>query len=142
MIDFDPEEILRASERYAEKVRRAADEMDDLVGRAESEDGRIRVEWTDEQGVAKLEIDPRALRMASTELADVIAATIGRARADLAAKADMIAAEIFGPDGDPEAMVDDAETIQAQIDDFQAAFNGTLQDTSRILDSLNRFLGK
>ena len=57
----------------------------DLVGRAEAADGYVVVEWT-ANGLSALELNPRAMRLPSTELADAIKAAIAEATADLRQK--------------------------------------------------------
>jgi DNA-binding protein YbaB len=138
MTEFDFEKMLSASERnvarHEEVQRRAAD----LVGRVQSPDGRVTVESTGQDSLSKLELDPRAMRMSSAELAEVIMATAREAKNDLQRQGDALRNELFGADGDPMEAVPDQENIQATIEDMKAVFNGTLEDTSRLLDQIRK----
>ena len=57
----------------------------ELVGRAEAADGQVTVEWT-ANGLSQLEINPRAMRLPSTDLADAITTALREAIADLREK--------------------------------------------------------
>lgn len=142
MNEFDFEEFLRASERRAAKAQELAQKSAELVGRAESPDGRIEVEWTHERGLAGLRIDPRAMRLPSTELAELIVTTAQAAKDDLQAQADELTEELFGPGGNPLEMLEDPEAVQAKIEELQDVFHGTLRDTTALLENLRRTLGR
>lgn len=142
MTEFDFEAILKASERQAARSQDLAEKAAELVGRAESPDGRVTVEWTDDKGLAALRIDPRALRLPAEELAELIMATARAAKDDLRTQADALAEELFGPDGDPMRMLEDPAAVQAKIEEVQEVFHGTLRDTTAILENLRRTFGR
>ena len=56
-----------------------------LTGRAEAADGQVVVEWT-AQGLSELELNPRAMRLPSSDLAEAIKAALRDAIADLREK--------------------------------------------------------
>lgn len=138
MTEFDFEKMLSASERNVARHEEAQRRAADLVGRAQSPDRRVTVESTGQDSLSKLELDPRAMRMSSAELAEVIMATAREAKKDLQRQGDALRNELFGADGDPMEAVPDQETIQATTEDMKAVFNGTLEDTSRLLDQMRK----
>jgi DNA-binding protein YbaB len=77
------ESSLRDMHRQVKQLSSLQEKLSDLVGKAESPDGRIRVECTVAQTPAKLDLDPRAMRMGSQELAEAITALIQEATQDL-----------------------------------------------------------
>lgn len=141
-MEFDFEEILRASERHVAKSEELQRRSAALVGRAESKDGRVSVGWTD-NGLSDLIIDPRAMRLGSGELATEIVKTTERAKADLARQQKELSDEVLGPDNfDPLSSLPDAEALQSTVQQMQSMLNGTLNDTSAILDQLRKFTGR
>ncbi|TNY36601.1 YbaB/EbfC family nucleoid-associated protein [Thermomonospora catenispora] len=142
MNEFDFGEFLRASERQAAKSQELTRKSAELVGRAESPDGRVEVEWTHERGLAGLRIGPRAMRSSSTELAELIVTTAQVAEDDLRAQADALTEELFGPDGDPLEVLEDPEAVQDKIKELQDGFHGTLQDATALPENLRRTLGR
>jgi DNA-binding protein YbaB len=93
ILGFDPEFLARDADRLFEHVRRTQGEASTIVGRAESADGRVKVEYTSQEGVRGLELDPRALRAGSADLAETIVSVIARAREDFAAQGREILAQ-------------------------------------------------
>jgi hypothetical protein len=72
------------------------DAVTGLRGIAESPDGRVKVECTADDPLAILFIDPRAMRLGSQELAEVITAVAMRARQDLERRTNEVTTEIYG----------------------------------------------
>lgn len=58
--------------RVAEKSAEFSARLADMVGRAESPDGRVGLGFSPEKGLTGVRIDPRAMRMGSEELAELI----------------------------------------------------------------------
>jgi DNA-binding protein YbaB len=140
--EFDFEAMLKASEGQAAKAEEFARRAAELVGRAESPDARIRVEWDDDKGVAGLEIDPRALRMPAGDLAEVILATAQAAKRDLRSQADELTRELFGPDGDPMSLLQDPAEVQAKIEEVRSVFDGSLRDATALMEDLRKSFGR
>jgi DNA-binding protein YbaB len=140
--EFDFEAMLKASERQAAQAEEFARKAAELVGNAESPDGRVRVQWQDDKGLAGLEIDPRAMRLPAEDLAGLITETAQRAKRDLRAQADELTAELFGPGGDPMSLMADPAQVQAKIEEVQSVFDGSLRDVTALMDDLRKSFGK
>jgi DNA-binding protein YbaB len=93
ILGFDPELLGRDADRLIDAVQRTGEQAAQIVGTAESADGRIKVEYTAQDGVRNLTLDPRAMRMSSGELAETIQSLIAQARADFAAQGRELVAE-------------------------------------------------
>jgi hypothetical protein len=105
-------EQMAAAEQLEQGVRAAA-------GSAASDDDRIRVAWSEAGGIDELEIDPRALRMASEDLAAQIRTVVNAARAQAQQQVATLVADAMG-DGapDPREVVADLPDLQAQLDEI------------------------
>jgi DNA-binding protein YbaB len=130
-----PEHRVRLEEirQRLDAARRVRAELATLVGSGQSPDGLIRAEFTDAEGLTGLTVNPRAMRLDSTELAERILATVRAARADLEARK----REVAGPEFDP-AVLPDPDTIRARLDDAAATFQRTSTDVAAVLDLLRR----
>jgi hypothetical protein len=93
ILGFDPEFLARDTDRLFDQVNRTREKASAIVGKAESADGRVKAEYTSQDGVRNLELDPRALRAGSAELAETIMSVIAQARADFAAQGREVLAE-------------------------------------------------
>ncbi len=81
----EAEATLHGADEQLARLRGVAAELGELVGRGEAADGRIVVEWG-HGGVSDIQLDPRVMRMASTDLADELKVAIAAAAADLRAR--------------------------------------------------------
>lgn len=88
---------LRAVEQHANGMRAAKKRIAVLEGRAEAEEGRIRVTWVAGRGLGDLRIDPRAMRLGSDELAEAIKGAITSAMTDLQRQVDAVMGEELIP---------------------------------------------
>ncbi|MCW2903553.1 MAG: hypothetical protein JWO67_5818 [Streptosporangiaceae bacterium] len=138
---FGFEDLMHSSELYAARSAELSEKLGDLVGHAESSDGRVEVEWN-QDGLAKIELDPRALRMGASELAETITATAREAQKDLERRAEEVRRDVFGAEGDPLAVKPDAEELQETLADMQSLFQGTVQETTALMDTLRKAFEK
>jgi DNA-binding protein YbaB len=88
---------LRAVEHHTDGMRAARKRITVLEGRAEAEDGRIKVTWAAGRGLDDLRIDPRAMRLGSDELADAIKGAITSAMTDLQRQVNEVMGEELTP---------------------------------------------
>ena len=79
------EAMMREAEARLGNFQSIRPALVDLVGRGEAADGQVAAEWGTD-GLAELELNPRVMRMPSTDLADAIKEAIRAARADLSEK--------------------------------------------------------
>lgn len=99
-----------------------------IVGRAESDDGRVEAEVTDGK-ISKLALTARALKdMTNVELADVIVETTNAALADY-----LEARSQVGPAATFEAALASIDAIAA---DAEASFNRGVAELDHALDSV------
>lgn len=123
--------------QHLEEVRALRDRIAALVGRAESADGLVRVEYTDADGLSVLDVSPRAMRLQSAELSEAILRTVRAARADLDEQRRAATAEVMGPGFDPSAPVD-AAALRGRIDEAAEAFRRTSADSQALMDLVRR----
>ncbi|GAA4628814.1 hypothetical protein GCM10023196_046760 [Actinoallomurus vinaceus] len=90
------DEVLRHARAQADQARKLKEAVTGLRGTAESPDGRVKVECTADDPLATLLIDPRAMRLGSQELAEVIATVALHARQDLERRTNEVTTEIYG----------------------------------------------
>ncbi|SCG36394.1 YbaB/EbfC DNA-binding family protein [Micromonospora echinaurantiaca] len=130
-------------ERMREQLSRGEElrtRLAGLTGRAESEDGLVRVTCTAEDPAHELHLDPRALRLPATDLAELIADLLRKARADLQRETSEALRELTGPAG-PEALVHDPAAAQAKLAQLNDLVSGPLRESTQMLERLRRQLG-
>lgn len=138
---YDFEEILRAAERQVANAAELESRTADMLGRAESADGRITVTWSPGGELAGLEIDPRALRDGSEKLAETVVEVAREAKRDLQRQLDELTSELFGAEGKPTEAQPDPEELQETIDGIQDLFTGGLRDANKLLDQMRKNFG-
>jgi DNA-binding protein YbaB len=117
----EAEQMLQDATRRLKNVGELRERTEGLVGKAESEDGRVTVEYKATGDIAALKIDPRAMRMQSEELAAAILATISAAAADLRDKMNEVVKDLL-----PEReRTFDLEATRRQLDDSVTRFART-----------------
>ncbi|TDB82952.1 YbaB/EbfC family DNA-binding protein [Actinomadura sp. KC216] len=136
--EFDLEKILRASERQVANAEEMKSRTADLLGHAESDDGRIKVEWGPFGELSKLQIDPRALRDGSEKLAETIVEVAREAKQDLQRQLDDLTSEVFGPDGNPADLQPDPAELKETIAGIQDLFTGGLRDATKVFDQMRK----
>jgi DNA-binding protein YbaB len=138
-MDFN--EVLRNSRERMAKVNEARERMAGLAGRAEAADGRIKVTCTSADPLAELEIDPRAMRMGSDELAAVIRQVSRLAREDLDRQANEIAQEVYGEDENPMDALRNRDELKKNLTEMQEMFGKAGDDAQSMIEQLRRGLG-
>lgn len=123
----DPDTLMRNQQAQMAAVNEMLEKVNATVGEASSQDDRIHVEWSEGDGVRLLELNPRALRLSSDELAAEIRDVVNRARADASAK---VAEAVEGAEGLPSA--DDAQSMIDEMPKVQGFLDDVLRDTSRL----------
>lgn len=111
--------------------------LGELVGSAESEDGRVRAECTVAEVPAKLEIDPRAMRLGSQDLAETISKVIREASTDLRRQMREAMNEGFGGKG----LKDNLEEARSRANEAMAAFRRAAGEATSEMEGMRRRLG-
>lgn len=108
------ESTMKDAEARMTKLVAIKDELAGLVGRGEAAQGYVVAEWT-AGGLSELTLDPRAMRLASADLASEIKAAVRAASADLRdqTRAALEQAGVAGGD------VPTPEQVQAQLTDLR-----------------------
>ncbi|MER5326853.1 YbaB/EbfC family nucleoid-associated protein [Streptosporangium roseum] len=123
-LGFDPEKTARDAHRFFDRIQEMHRAAGELTARAESDDRRVSVEYSNSGGVRRIDVDPRAMRMASGELAETILGLIHRAQRDVEVQARERAAEVLEADN---CLITDRQTIGDRLRDA----TGTLQENLR-----------
>ncbi|QXJ23951.1 YbaB/EbfC family nucleoid-associated protein [Actinomadura graeca] len=140
--NINVDEVLRRAQDQAARVAALQKELADTAGHAESEDGHVKVSYTSTGGITELEINPRAMRMASADLADTIKRVVQEAANDLQANIRAKMAAVFeGQEDDPLAIIDDPSKITAKISDMQGLMESAMGDASLHMEKMRRRMG-
>ena len=124
---------LREQAARAQEVR---ERSAGLVGEARNESGHVTARYTGQDGLQRLELDPRAMRLPSADLAGEIVAVTAAARADLARQRAELAAEAgLLPPLDPER-------ARGQLAELQAEFRRNAGDVQTLVDRFRADLGR
>jgi DNA-binding protein YbaB len=115
-----------------ERLNTMRTRMAAAVGTGESADGLITARFTAADGLASLDLDPRALRAPSADLAEYVRLAVNNAYDDYRAAIQQIGADGFGG-SDPEArdLVDNPQAALGQLAKLGDDFAGRLQGLAR-----------
>ncbi|QYC38716.1 hypothetical protein Nocox_05445 [Nonomuraea coxensis DSM 45129] len=129
---IDVDKLMKGIDNQLALLEKFQESVGDCVGRAEDENGFVTVEYG-QDGVRVLELHPKAMRLSSGELAELIKATLAEATADFQRAFSEMMADVLGQDVDlarsPEALLDDvrqAEELQ------ERAFTDVMGELDRI----------
>jgi DNA-binding protein YbaB len=137
--DIDVERLLREADKEFARIDGMQDILVALVGRAADEDGLVTAEYTGE-GLRELEIHPKAMRLASGDLADKIKEVVAAATADLQRQIRETMGEIFGERDNPLQVVEDPGAMIGKIQQAEAVYDRTFDDVMGELDRIRRRL--
>lgn len=126
------------AEEYFQKAQLFQERTAEIVGTATSANGHVKVIWRGD-ALHELEINPRAMRMGSAELAETILRLSREAKADSREQADTLMRELFG-DRNPAGIVRDRQGLQESIEMMRDAFTGAIGDSRDLVDQLQRRL--
>ena len=133
------EEMAGDSAAYFGKAQIFQERAASITGEAVSDDGHIKVSWNGD-GLSGLEINPRAMRMGSAELAETILRLTEAAKADGRRQSEALKAEVFGEDN-PADFVRNREALQDSLALMQRAFTGAIGDSRDLVENLRRRAG-
>jgi DNA-binding protein YbaB len=133
---LDVDRIMKSADRQFARIEEVQNALSGLVGRAEDEDGLVRVEYAG-AGLQELTLHPKAMRLTSGELAGRIKEVIADAAADLRAQAGEVMEEEYGDDN-PMRFADGRDGALEQVRQAEAAYNRTAEDVMGELDRIMR----
>jgi DNA-binding protein YbaB len=125
--------IMREAADRLERVREMGAQMAELRGEGEAADGKVRVLVQQGGRLETLELDPRAMRMASEDLAAAIVEAVAAATEDATAKASELMESVLPGAGasivgmtDPDSLADakatSEEAVNSIIDSLRRGF--------------------
>ncbi|GAA2320264.1 hypothetical protein GCM10010149_86410 [Nonomuraea roseoviolacea subsp. roseoviolacea] len=137
--NIDIDKLLKGADEQFARIEELQKSMTDIVGRAQDEDGLVTVEYGSE-GVRQLQLHPKAMRLSSGELADLIKVVLRDAAADLQVQVSGAMSEAFGEDDNPMKFVENPDEALNKIKEAEAAYNRTFEDVMGELDRIRRRL--
>ncbi|WP_139978339.1 YbaB/EbfC family nucleoid-associated protein [Nocardioides litoris] len=128
----DPGRVEREAEEQGEALRRLRQELAGLTGRATSDDGTITAIATDVE-LRELQLDPKAMRKPSVDLAEEIVAVARAAREDFERRRRELTAEL-GVATPPQ----DLDAALAQMRQVGEAFSRGSGDVQALVEQFLR----
>ncbi len=119
----DMEATLKRARIQAEQIRDLQDELMALVGRGEAADGKVRVEYATGVGMQNLQIDARAMRMASQDLVEAITSAVREAMDDLQRQTRDLTRAKLGDLGDTDKLRSQVAAAQREFDSRMSDVN-------------------
>ncbi|MET8138839.1 YbaB/EbfC family nucleoid-associated protein [Sphaerisporangium sp. NPDC005288] len=136
---IDIDKLLTGAQRQLAQVEELQRRTAELVGRATDKDGHVTVEYTG-QGLQELELNPRAMRLPSADLAALIKTVVHDAGRDLERQTNELMEELFGAEDNPMRLLRDPEAALAQVKQAEAAYDRTFEEVMADLDQIRRRL--
>ncbi|MFC4115561.1 YbaB/EbfC family nucleoid-associated protein [Nonomuraea zeae] len=133
---LDLDRVLRNADRQMARAVELRTSMAELVGRAQDEDGLVKVEFSS-AGLKELILHPKAMRLTSGELSASIKQLVKEAAADLQRQVADMMEEAFGEDN-PMRFGTDADGALEQVRQSEAAYNRTVGDLMGELDRIRQ----
>jgi DNA-binding protein YbaB len=133
------DQTLRGAEQQLTRAKELQERLAAVIGRAESQDGRVKIECANEKGITKVHLDPRAMRMASEELAETITAVSQEAMTDLRTQTQAAIREVYG--GGEEALdLEAARERRKEVDQtFRRAMDDAQGEMVRLMSRLEAY---
>lgn len=141
----DPEILFRETREQFDKIAELQRSMTELQGFAESQDGRVKVIFTQNEGISDIQLDPRVTRMPSAELGDLIKTVARAAKRDLERQAQELL-EGLGTEGDLRPgdlgeMFNDPQRLSQTLGGVSEAFSGAAKGIESMLEQVRRAMG-
>ncbi|GAA3615778.1 hypothetical protein GCM10022419_121320 [Nonomuraea rosea] len=138
--NIDMDKLFKQVDEQIARIEKFEKTMEDQVGRAQDDLGLVTVECGQE-GVRELHLHPKALRLPSGELADLIKAALNDATRDLQQQISEGMDAAFGDsDDNPMKIVKDPESLLNKIKGAEAVYNRTFEDVMGELSRIQRQL--
>lgn len=132
----EAEKQMRDSTQSLGRLQEVRTRMADAVGRGEADGGHIVVEYTT-AGLSELTINPRAMRLPSTELAEAIKEALAAAVKDFRTQS-MQALRDAGMAQAEGGERPDIGQLQAQLTQARERYTGAMRGAARQLDEASR----
>lgn len=132
---FGGESFERSTVKAESSMAKVADmqaRMATLVGRGEAAEGKVSAECTSNDGISKVDIDPRMLRSPSAEISEQVRLAVNAAIQDLQTQMQDLSKEIFGMEA---TNILDPEEALAKVEELGNAYAGEMQGLLREITS-------
>ncbi|SEU36847.1 hypothetical protein [Nonomuraea wenchangensis] len=134
---IDVDKLMKGIDDQLGRLGKFQESVGECVGRAEDENGFVKVEYG-QDGVQLLELHPKAMRLSSGELAELIKATLAEATADFQRAFSDMMVDTLGQDVDlsrnPEKLLEDVKQAEEIYDRAFTDVMGELDRIRRRLD--------
>lgn len=137
ILGFDPERLAEDSDAFFAQLQEMQEAGTAVTVRAESDDRRVAVEYSGSEGVRAIEIDARAMRMGSRELAETILGLIHRAQREAEAEGRERLTELLG---EGSSLISERDAIGRQLRNATGDVRQNLQNATEMLDRLRAVL--
>ncbi|MFI7638565.1 YbaB/EbfC family nucleoid-associated protein [Nonomuraea sp. NPDC049400] len=137
--NIDIDKLLAGADQQFAKMEELQKVMADMVGTATDEREFVKVDYASE-GIRELTIHPKAMRLSSGELSEIIKQVVADAAEDLQRRVNEATAEVFGEEDNPMKLINDPDAAMQQIKSAEAAYNRTFDDVMGELDRIRRRL--
>ncbi|MFI7130785.1 YbaB/EbfC family nucleoid-associated protein [Nonomuraea sp. NPDC050153] len=137
--NIDIDKLIKKADEHFAQMEAFQQDMNSYVGRGQDEHGLVVVEYGQE-GLRELYLHPKALRLASGDLAELIKTAVKDATLDLQRQINEGMTAAFGESDNPMRYINDPEAAAKQLKDAEAAYNRTFDDVMGELDRIRRRL--
>ncbi|TDD30705.1 YbaB/EbfC family DNA-binding protein [Nonomuraea terrae] len=136
---IDLEKLVKGADEQLALLGDFQERAASCVGRAQDENGFVAVEYGQE-GVRELELHPKAMRLSSGELAELIKITLRDATEDFQRRLTEDAGELFGQESNPLRLLAEPGSITAKVKEAEPLYDQAFEDVMGRLDSIRRRL--
>lgn len=137
--NIDIDKLLKGADEQFARMEELQKTMPSLVGKAQDDDGLVTVECGSE-GLRDLRLHPKAMRLSSGELAELIKVVLRDASIDLQKQISGAMGDAFGEEDNPMQFIENPDAALDKIKEAESAYNRTFEDVMGELDRIRRRL--
>ncbi|MEV0617186.1 YbaB/EbfC family nucleoid-associated protein [Nonomuraea sp. NPDC050404] len=135
--NIDVDKLIKGMDQQVEQMEEFQRVLGSIVGTAQDEDGFVTIEYGNE-GVRELELHPKAMRLSSGELAELIKAILAEATEDFQKRMYEAAGTVFGDEDNPMQLMKDPDAAIAKVKQAEAVYDRAFEDVMGELDQIRR----
>lgn len=135
--NIDVDKLLKEMDREVGRLDDFQRDIGKCVGRAEDENGFVAIEYGSD-GVRELELHPKAMRLSSGELAELIKDVLREATQDFQDRMYSLANDAFGEADNPLRQMKDPDAALAKIKQAEAVYDRAFEDVMKEFDMIRR----
>jgi DNA-binding protein YbaB len=134
--NIDIDKLMKGMDQQVAHLEEFQKAMDSCVGTAQDEDGFVIVKYGNE-GVRELKLHPKAMRLSSGELAELIKTVLAEATEDFQKRMYEQAGDVFGEDNPLEVMKNPDAALD-KVKQAGAVYDRAFEDVMGELDKIRR----